>query len=84
MFNKSLNSEPDLPSIMNAMAIFCVVLLAISSLLIFGIVFFSFLKWIKKNYYPTWKFPDYISVGYAEYLYHKYIKKDLQAWLDKQ
>ena len=69
---------------MNAMAIFCIFLLAISSLLIFGIAFFSILKYIKKQYYPTWKFPDYISVGYAEYLYHKFIKKDLQNWLDQR
>jgi hypothetical protein len=69
---------------MNAMAIFCIVLLTISSLLIFGIIFFSILKWIKKNYYPNWKFPDYASVGYMEYLFHKFIKKDLQAWRDRQ
>nr|WP_184542647.1 hypothetical protein [Mucilaginibacter sp. FT3.2]MBB6230136.1 hypothetical protein [Mucilaginibacter sp. FT3.2] len=69
---------------MNPMAIFCIILLAISSLLIIGIVFFSILKWIKRTYYPTWKFPDYASVGYVEYLFHKYIKRDLQAWRDKQ
>lgn len=69
---------------MTIMAFFCIALLAISSLLIAGIVFFSFLKWIKRTYYPTWKFPDYISVGYAEYLYHKFIKKDLEAWRNNQ
>jgi uncharacterized membrane protein YbhN (UPF0104 family) len=69
---------------MNPMAIFCIVLLVISSLLILGIIFFSILKYIKKRYYPTWKFPDYVSVGYAEYLYHKFIKKDLQNWLNQQ
>ncbi|WP_177183863.1 hypothetical protein ACFGVS_13180 [Mucilaginibacter sp. AW1-7] len=52
--------------------------------MIAGIAFFSFLKWIKKTYYPNWKFPDYISVGYAEYLYHKFIKKDLEAWQNNQ
>ncbi len=40
-------------------------------------MFLSALKFIKKKYYPNWKFPDYISVGYAEYLFRKYIKKDL-------
>ncbi len=69
---------------MQAMTIFCIVLLAVSSLLIIVIVFFSILKWIKKNYYPNWKFPDYVSVGYMEYLFHKFIKRDLQAWRDKQ
>jgi hypothetical protein len=69
---------------MKAMALFCIFLLAISSLMIAGIVFFSFLKWIKKNYYPTWKFPDYASVGYMEYLFHKFIKRDLQAWRERQ
>ncbi|MEB0260369.1 MULTISPECIES: hypothetical protein [unclassified Mucilaginibacter] len=62
---------------MSLFSLFCVVLLAISITLILCIAFFSFLKYIKKRYYPTWKFPDYISVGYAEYLYHKFIKKDL-------
>ena len=52
--------------------------------MIAGIAFFSFLKWIKRAYYPNWKFPDYISVGYAEYLYHKFIKKDLEAWQNNQ
>lgn len=55
-----------------------IIILAIAALLIVGIIFFSFLKYIKKQYYPNWKFPDYISVGYAEYLYHKFIKRDLQ------
>jgi hypothetical protein len=68
---------------MNIMAFFCIALLTISFLMIAGIAFFSFLKWIKKTYYPNWKFPDYISVGYAEYLYHKFIKKDLENWLDR-
>ena len=54
------------------------VLLAVAFVLIFGVIFFSLLKYIKKRYYPTWKFPDYISVGYAEYLYHKFIKRDLK------
>ena len=56
-----------------------VVLLSLAAILILGIIFFSFLKYIKKQYYPHWKFPDYVSVGYAEYLYHKFIKKDLKS-----
>jgi hypothetical protein len=69
---------------MNVMAFFCIALLTVSLLMIAGIAFFSFLKWIKRAYYPNWKFPDYISVGYAEYLYHKFIKKDLEAWQSNQ
>ena len=55
-----------------------IALLVIAFALIFGVIFFSILKFIKKKYYPYWKFPDYISVGYAEYLYHKFIKRDLK------
>ena len=55
-----------------------IILLSLAGLLILGIIFFSFLKYLKKEYYPNWKFPDYISVGYAEYLYHKFIKRDLK------
>lgn len=53
-------------------------LLGFAGLLILGVIFFSILKYVKKRYYPTWKFPDYISVGYADYLYHKFIKRDLK------
>jgi hypothetical protein len=64
---------------MGALVIAGVVLLSLAAILILGIIFFSFLKYIKKQYYPNWKFPDYVSVGYAEYLYHKFIKKDLKS-----
>lgn len=63
---------------MGTLVIAGVVLLSLASILILGIIFFSFLKYIKRKYYPNWKFPDYISVGYAEYLYHKFIKRDLK------
>ncbi len=53
------------------------VLLFMAGLLFTGVLFFSFLKFLKKNYFPNWKFPDYISVGYAEYLVNKYIKKPI-------
>ena len=69
---------------MSPLIVFLIVLFSIAALLILGIVFFSLLKYIKKNYYPNWKFPDYVSVGYAEYLYHKFIKRDLEAWRKKQ
>jgi hypothetical protein len=64
---------------MGALIIAGVVLLSLAAILIRGIIFFSFLKYIKRKYYPNWKFPDYVSVGYAEYLYHKFIKRDLKS-----
>jgi hypothetical protein len=56
---------------------FAAILLSLGVFLIVALLFFSMLKHIKKRYYPNWKFPDYISVGYAEYLYKKYIKRDI-------
>jgi hypothetical protein len=64
---------------MNILAVLGTVILMLAIILILGVIFFSYLKYIKKRYYPTWKFPDYISVGYAEYLYHKFIKRDLHV-----
>ena len=61
---------------MNTMIIFAEVLFTIAVLLFFGVIFFSYLKYLKRTYFPNWKFPDYISVGYAtEYLYKKILKK---------
>jgi hypothetical protein len=72
-------APPYAHNIMNTFAIFGLVILALASILVFGVIFFSYLKHLKKRHYPTWKFPDYVSVGYAEYLYHKFIKRDLRA-----
>jgi hypothetical protein len=47
-------------------------------ILIIGVLFFGYLKHLKKTRFPNWKFPDYISVGYAEYLYNKYIKRSIK------
>ncbi|GAA3956923.1 hypothetical protein [Mucilaginibacter dorajii] len=63
---------------MTPLVLFGAILLCLAIFLIVAILFFSLLKYIKKQYYPNWKFPDYISVGYAEYLYHKFIKRDLK------
>ncbi len=63
---------------MTTWVIIGIILLSLAGLLILGIIFFSFLKYLKREYFPNWKFPDYISVGYAEYLYHKFIKRDLK------
>ena len=57
--------------------VFAVALLGIALFLILGIVFFTIVKHYQRKYYPTWKFPDYVSVGYAEYLYRKFVKRDL-------
>jgi len=62
---------------MSYFASFAVILLGFALLLILGVLFFGTLKGVKKRYYPNWKFPDYISVGYVEYLYRKFIKSDL-------
>jgi hypothetical protein len=42
-------------------------------ILIIGVLFFGYLKHLKKNRYPNRKFP-----GYAEYLYNKYIKRTIK------
>lgn len=53
-------------------------LMILGAVLCIGVLFFSYLKHLKKTRYPNWKFPDYVSVGYAEYLYNKYIKRSLK------
>jgi len=60
------------------MITFYIILFSSSLLLIAGVMFFSTLKYIKKKYYPQWKFPDYVSVSYAEYLYKKYVKREIR------
>ena len=62
---------------MTPLMVFAVALLVLGLVLIFGIIFFTIVKHIQRKYYPTWKFPDYISVGYADYLYRRFIKRDL-------
>ncbi len=62
---------------MNILLIFVTVLMILGATLFVGVLFFSYLKYLKKTRYPNWKFPDYISVGYAEYLYNKFIRKNI-------
>ncbi|MEO3404461.1 hypothetical protein AAFN85_11210 [Mucilaginibacter sp. CAU 1740] len=62
---------------MTALMVSAVALLVLGLVLIFGILFFSVVKHIQRKYYPSWKFPDYVSVGYAEYLFRKFVKRDL-------
>ena len=63
---------------MNFLASFIEIFFILAAILCLGVLFFSFLKYLKKKYFPTWKFPDYISVGYAEYLYKKFIKRSIK------
>lgn len=63
---------------MSILIVFTQILLCLAVILLMGVLFFSYLKYLKRTYYPNWKFPDYISVGYAEYLYKKYIKKSIK------
>ena len=63
---------------MSFIIVFGAILRSLWFFLIVALLFFSMLKHIKKRYYPNWKFPDYISIGYADYLYEKYIKRDIQ------
>ena len=62
---------------MNIFILIVQVLFCISIILFAGVLFFSYLKYLKRTYFPTWKFPDYFSVGYAEYLYKKFVQKPL-------
>jgi hypothetical protein len=63
---------------MDAIILSAKVLFSLAILLFLGVLFFSYLKYLKRTYYPNWKFPDYISVGYAEYLYKKYIRRTVK------
>jgi len=63
---------------MEALITLAKILFSIAVLLFIGVLFFSYIKYLKRTYFPRWKFPDYISVGYAEYLYRKYIKRTVK------
>jgi len=53
------------------------ILFFISAVLFGGVIFFSFAKILQRKYFSSWKILDYVSVGYAQHLYKKYIKKPL-------
>lgn len=69
---------------MNILLVFVKVLMILGAILCIGVLFFSYLKYLKKTRYPNWKFPDYISVGYAEYLYSKFIKKNVKKFTEER
>jgi hypothetical protein len=61
---------------MNFFIIFCIVLFSLGLLLIFLVILFSVLKHFQRTrFQESWKFLDYVSVGYFEHLYKKYIKR---------
>jgi len=60
---------------MNVFIIFCIVLFSLGLLLVFLVIIFSTLKHLQRTRFPNWTFLDYVSVGYVEHLYKKYIKK---------
>ncbi|MDO3640961.1 hypothetical protein [Mucilaginibacter sp. L3T2-6] len=69
---------------MNILLIFVTMLMILGATLFVGVLFFSYLKYLKKTRYPNWKFPDYISVGYAEYLYNKFIRKNIKKFTEER
>ncbi len=61
---------------MNVFILVVQVLLSLAAVLFLGVIVFGGLKSLKKSHFPNWKFLDYISVGYAEHLYKKFIKNE--------
>ncbi|MDB5118507.1 MAG: hypothetical protein JWQ79_3999 [Mucilaginibacter sp.] len=49
------------------------IIFGIAVFLLVVVMILSFLKSLKKDRFPNWKFLDYFSVGYVEHLYTKYI-----------
>jgi uncharacterized membrane protein affecting hemolysin expression len=60
---------------MNTTILFGEILLSLGLVLLVGVLVFSYLKHLKRTRYNGWKFLDYVSVGYAEHLYKKFIKR---------
>lgn len=61
--------------IMSVVSIIGAIFLYLGITLIFLVMIFTVLKHIQRNYRPSWTFLDYVSVGYMEHLYRKYIKR---------
>jgi hypothetical protein len=49
------------------------ILFGLAVFLLIVVMILSFLKSLKNDRFPKWKFLDYFSVGYIEHLYIKYI-----------
>jgi hypothetical protein len=78
MFNVKNAKYLENPITMNIFLTFVKTLMVLGAIMCIGVLFFGYLKYLKRTRYPNWKFPDYVSVGYAEYLYEKYIKRILK------
>lgn len=61
---------------MGVVSVIGAVFLFLGIILVFLVIIFTVLKHLQRNYYPNWKFLDYVSVGYLEHLYKKYIKRE--------
>jgi hypothetical protein len=53
-----------------------IILFSLGGVLVLLVIIFSTLKYFKREYFPSWKFLDYFSVGYIDYLYKRYILRD--------
>lgn len=51
------------------------VLFTFAACLIVVVLIFRLLKHLKNTRFPNWTFLDYVSVGYAEHLVNKYIRR---------
>jgi len=60
---------------MNIYLLSLIILMVLGLLLLLGVLIFSFLKYLQRTRYPHWKFLDFVSVGYLEHLYKKYVKR---------
>ena len=60
---------------MNIYLLSLIILMVLGLLLLLGVLIFSFLKYLQRIRYPHWKFLDFVSVGYLEHLYKKYVKR---------
>lgn len=60
---------------MNPLILIGIILLSLAIVLVLAVFLFSFLKGLKNEGRLNWKFLDYVSVGYLEHLYKKYIKR---------
>ncbi len=61
---------------MSAFVLVIEILFSVAVFLLIIVMILAGLKSLKKDYFPDWKFLDYFSVGYVEYLYAKFFKKD--------
>jgi hypothetical protein len=54
---------------------FGAILLSLCLLLMIGVLFAGVLKYIKKQYRPNQKFPDYVNADSVEYVYKRVEKR---------